>query len=246
MKVLYADDDADLLDVTTYALRREGFEVLAASDGQRALARWEAERPDLVLLDVTMPGLNGFEVCRRIRQASDTPIIMLSARAEEEDVVRGLTLGADDYVTKPFSAKQLVARMKAALRRSQAHAYDRPVRMVRAGALALDMESHEVTNGGIPVRLTTLEFRLLHLLAMNEGRVIPYARLIEHAWGYDGGDATLLKSHISHIRRKLHLSLTGPGSIRAVSGVGYSLVRPASLSDDAADKEEVRIAVTRE
>jgi len=227
MKVLYADDDADLLDVTAYALRREGFEVLAASDGQRALARWEAERPDLVLLDVTMPGLNGFEVCRRIRLASDTPIIMLTARGEEEAVVRGLALGADDYVTKPFSAKQLVARMKAVLRRSQAHAYDRPVREVRVGDLALDVESHEATKGGESVQLTQIEFRLLHLLAMNKGRVIPYARLVEHAWGYDGGDATLLKTHIYHIRRKLKLPPTGPGGIRAVSGVGYSFARPA-------------------
>ena len=225
MKVLYADDDADLLDVTAYALRREGFEVLAASDGQRALARWEAERPDLVLLDVTMPGLNGFEVCRRIRLASDTPIIMLTARGEEEAVVRGLALGADDYVTKPFSAKQLVARMKAALRRSRAHAYDRPVREVRVGDLALDVESHEATKGGESVQLTQIEFRLLHLLAMNEGRVIPYARLVEHAWGYDGGDATLLKTHIYHIRRKLKLPPKGPGGIRAVSGVGYSFAR---------------------
>ena len=227
MKVLFADDDADLLDVTAYALRREGYEVLAASDGQRALARWEAERPDLVLLDVTMPKLTGFEVCRRIRLASDTPIIMLTARGEEEDVVRGLNLGADDYVTKPFSAKQLVARMEAALRRSQVHAHDRPVREVRAGDLALDVESREVTKGGALVRLTTLEFRLLHLLAMNEGRVIPYARLVEHAWGYDGGDATLLKSHIYNIRRKLGLPPTGSGSIRAVSGVGYGLTRGA-------------------
>jgi len=227
VKVLIVDDDADLLDVTTYALRRDGFEVVVATDGQQALARWEAERPDLVLLDVTLPGLNGFEVCRQIRQASDTPIIMLSARTGEEDIVRGLTLGADDYVTKPFSPKQLTARMKAALRRTRAHAYDRPLREVRAGDLVLDMESHGVAKGGAPVYLTVLEFRILHLLAMNEGRVLPYARLVEHAWGYDGGDASLLKTHISHIRRKLRLPPAGPGSLRAVIGVGYSLARPA-------------------
>ena len=232
MKVLFADDDADLLDVTTYALRRDGFEVLAAADGQRALDRWAAERPDLVLLDVTMPRLNGLEVCRRIRQASDTPIILLTAHAAEEDIVRGLQLGADDYVTKPFGAKQLVARMRAVLRRCRAHAGAQPVREVRVGDLALDVESHEVTKGGAPVHLTVLEFRLLHLLALNAGRVLPYARLVEHAWGYDGGDASLLKSHVHHIRKKLQLPPTGPGSLRAVSGVGYSLARGASAAGE--------------
>jgi len=227
MKVLLIDDDADLVDVTTYALRREGYTVVTAADGQRGLERLRAERPDLVLLDATLPGLNGFEVCRQIRQGSDTPIIMLSARVGEEDIIRGLNLGADDYVTKPFSTKQLAARMKAALRRAQAHAYDRPLREVRAGDLVLDVESHGVTKGGAPVHLTVLEFRLLHLLAMNEGRVIPYARLVEHAWGYDEGDASQLKTHISHVRRKLRLPPAGPGSLRAVVGVGYGLAHPA-------------------
>ena len=235
MKVLIVEDDIDLLDLTTYALRREGYEVVAAVNGQQALARWEAERPDLVLLDGNLPGLNGFEVCRRIRQAGATPIIMLTARDQEEDIVRGLQLGADDYVTKPFSPKQLVARLKAVTRRAQAHAYDRPVREVRAGDLALDVEAHAVTKGGAPVQLTVLEFRLLHLLALNAGRVLPYARLVEHAWGYDGGDASLLKSHVHHIRKKLGLPPTGPGSLRAVSGVGYSLARgaPADREDPA-------------
>ncbi len=123
MKALIVEDDVDLLDLMTYALRREGYEVVAAVDGKQALARWEAERPDLVLLDASLPGLNGFEVCRRIRQEGQTPIIMLTARNQEEDVVRGFNLGADDYVTKPFSVKQLGVRMKAVLRRSQADPY---------------------------------------------------------------------------------------------------------------------------
>ena len=225
MKVLVVEDDADLLDLTTYALRREGYTVLSEVDGQQALARWEAEKPDIVLLDVNLPKLNGWEVCRRIRHEGGTPVIMLTAQDDEEDVVRGLTLGADDYVTKPFSAKQLTARMKAVLRRSSADSYRQAQREVRAGDLRLDLQSHEATKADQQVRLTPLEFRILYLLAMNEGRVIPYSRLVEYAWGYDGGDASLLKTHITHIRQKLGLPVEGPGSIKAVPGVGYSLVR---------------------
>jgi len=225
VKVLIVEDDVDLLDLTTYALRREGYEVVAAVDGTQGLARWEAERPDLVLLDGNLPGLNGFEVCRRIRQAGATPIIMLTARDQEEDIVRGLQLGADDYVTKPFSAKQLGARMKAVLRRSQADPYRQAAGVVRAGDLVLDLQSHEVTKGGQAVQLTSLEFKILYMLALNEGRVIPYSRLVEYAWGFDGGDANLLKTHLSHIRDKLGIGRDEPGGIKAVSGVGYSLVR---------------------
>ena len=225
MKVLLVEDDVDLLDLTTYALRREGYEVAAAVDGKQGLARWEAERPDLVLLDGNLPGLNGFEVCRRIRQAGDTPIVMLTARDQEEDIVRGLQLGADDYVTKPFSAKQLGARMKAVLRRSQADPYTQATGVVRAGDLVLDLQSHEATKGRRAVQLTVLEFKLLYMLALNEGRVIPYSRLVEYAWGYDGGDANLLKTHISHIRDKLGLEAGQPGAIRAVGGVGYTMAR---------------------
>src|SRR5215211_7407586 len=143
MKVLVVEDDVDLLDLTTYALRREGYTVLSAIDGQQALRRWEADSPDIVLLAANLPILNGFDVCRRIRQESDTPVIMLTARDEEEDVLRGLQLGADDYVTKPFSAKQLTARMKTVLRRCQTDPYRDPVREVRAGDLVLDLQSHE-------------------------------------------------------------------------------------------------------
>ena len=243
MKVLLVDDDADLLDLMTYALRREGYDVLAAVDGQQALARWEHDRPDIVLLDGTLPKLDGFEVCRRIRHASSTPIILLTARDDEADVLRGLQVGADDYVTKPFSAKLLAARMKAVLRRSAADPYRQAQREVRVGDLALDLQSHAVTRAGTPVQLTPLEFRILYLLAMNEGRVIPYSRLVEYAWGYyDEDTSTLLKTHISHIRKKLGLAATPrePGSattngrsghdqptgvIKAVLGVGYCLAQ---------------------
>jgi DNA-binding response OmpR family regulator len=225
VKVLIVDDDADLLDLTGYALRREGFSVVQALDGEQAMQRWEREEPDLVLLDANMPKLNGFEVCRRIRQSSTTPVIMLTARDDEEDILQGLELGADDYVTKPFSAKQLIARIKAVIRRCQGDPYRQPVSELKAGDLVLDLQSHEARKSGSIVQLTPLEFRLLYMLAMNEGRVIPYDRLVEYAWGYDGGDSSLLKTHMSHIRSKLGLTGTGPGSIRAIPGVGYSLSR---------------------
>jgi DNA-binding response OmpR family regulator len=224
MKVLIADDDADLLDLMTYALRRDGYTVLAAIDGKQALQRFESEIPDIVLMDVNLPKLNGFEVVRRIRQDAETPLIMLTACDEEEDVVRGLQLGADDYVTKPFSVKQLTHRMKAILRRCRTDPYREPVSELQVGDLALDLQSYEATKAGETVQLTPLEFRILYMLAMNEGRVIPYARLVEYAWGYDSGDANLLKTHICHIRKKLGL-VKSPGGIRAVAGVGYSLAR---------------------
>jgi DNA-binding response OmpR family regulator len=226
MKVLVADDDTDLLDLMTYALRREGYIVLAATDGHLALHRSEAEHPDIVLLDANMPKLNGFEVCRRLRHNSEVPIIMLTACDEEEDIVRGLQLGADDYITKPFSAKQLIARMKAILRRCRANRYEEQVGEVRVGDLALDIRSMQVNKTGQVIQLTPLEFRILFLLAMNEGRVIPYSRLVEYAWGYDGGDSSLLKTHVCHIRQKLGLRAGRDGlKIKAVASVGYSLAR---------------------
>jgi DNA-binding response OmpR family regulator len=223
MKVLVVDDDIDLVDLLSYALRREGYAVVTATDGHQGLARWEAEGPDIVLLDVNLPKLNGFEVCRRIRQDAEIPIIMLTARDEDEDVVRGLQLGADDFVTKPFSMKQLRARIQAVLRRYQTHSYFQPGSCLEVGDLVLDLQSYEVKKAGALIRLTPLEFRILYMLAMNEGRVIPHARLVEYAWGFDGGETSLLKTHICHIRQKLDLPPVETSGIRAVAGVGYTL-----------------------
>lgn len=223
MKVLLVEDDADLLDLLTYALGREGYSVLTAMDGQQALRRWEDDSPDVVLLDANLPKIDGYEVCRRIRHDGATPIIMLTARDEEEDVLRGFRVGADDYVNKPFSAKQLAARIKAVLRRAQADPYRQPVREVKVGNVRLDLQSYSATSGDRQIQLTPLEFRILYLLGVNEGRVIPYSRLVEYAWGYEGGDSSLLKTHICHIRQKLSLSAGKNGGIRAVPGVGYSL-----------------------
>jgi DNA-binding response OmpR family regulator len=224
MKVLVVEDDVDLLDLLTYALRREGFGVIGAWDGMQALHRWESEKPDIILLDANLPKLDGFEVCRRIRAGSQAlPIIMLTARDEEEDIVHGLHLGADDYVAKPFSAKQLVARIRAVLRR-QTDIYRRAADKLEVGDLVLDLEAYEAVRDGVPVALTALEFRIVFMLALNSNRVVPYSRLVEYAWGYDSGDAGLLANHVRRIREKLHMRLSENNGIKAVPGVGYKLI----------------------
>jgi len=237
MKVLVVDDDSGHLAFMTDALGHEGYRVMTAGDGHEALLRWQVDRPDLVLLDAILAKVDGFEVCRQIRHESDTPVILLTARRDEADVVRGLQLGADDYVTKPFSLRQVVARMQAVLRRYQ-HRQERRSeagRNVRAGDLVLNSETHSVRKGGRSVVLTRLEFRLLQILAMNESRVVPHARLIEYAWGYESPyHAMVLKSHIGHLRRKLGVGTTGPGAIQAVIGIGYTLVRAAPAAPKGA------------
>jgi DNA-binding response OmpR family regulator len=234
LKALVADDDLDLLDLLNYALRREGYSVVSAIDGEQALRGCETEEPDIVLLDVNLPRINGFEVCRRIRLESDTPIIMLTARNGEDDIVNSLGFGADDYITKPFSARQLTARMQAVLRRARRHSLVQPISVLQVNDLKLDLQSCEATRGEEVIQLTPLEFRILYILAMNAGRVIPYARIVEYAWGYYGDyssrDSSLLKSHISHIRFKLKLGSGKKDGIHAVPGVGYSLGRESAAS----------------
>jgi DNA-binding response OmpR family regulator len=227
MKVLVVDDDAELLDLMSYALRREGYSVLGAADGKQAISRWQEAKPDIVLLDGRLPRLNGFEVCRRIRHESKVPVIMLTALDDEDDIVRGLDMGADDYLVKPFSVKQLTARMRAVLRRTSADGKRLPANEFRVGDIVLDVDAHQVTRSGHEIHLTLLEFRILHMLMMYPGRVLPYARLIEHVWGYHGQESSgLLKTHISHLRQKLGMPEDAPGGIRSILGVGYCLERP--------------------
>jgi len=223
MKILLADDDPDMLDVTAYALRREGFNIIVATDGAQALRRWRSDAPDVVLLDVGMPRLNGFEVCQQIRQSSQTPIIMLTAAGDEDHIVQGFMHGADDYVTKPFSPKQLAMRIRAILRRSSDLRVPEPARELSFGDYTLDIEAHRVRKGDTWIQLTPIEFRILHILTANGGRVVSFARLADHVWGYDGGDPAVLKTHISHIRSKLKLPREGIGAIRVVHGAGYYL-----------------------
>jgi DNA-binding response OmpR family regulator len=225
MNVLVVGADSDLVDLLGYTLWRAGHTMLTAQDSDRALRSLEAEHPDIVLLDVALPRVEGLEICRRLRQRARTPVILLAERSAEADILRGFESGADDYVAKPFSAKQLLARMEAVLRRYE----NDPARLVSkelcVGELVFDPETHCVIKAGRPSKsVTRLEFSLLYHLALNAGQVVPYARLIEAAWGYyDEDSATLLKTHVSHLRRKLGLPQQGPCSIRAVPRMGYRL-----------------------
>lgn len=224
MKVLIVDDDVDTLDITAYALRREGYTVVTAVDGRQALQRWESEKPDLVILDVMLPKVSGLDICRKIRSESSVPVIMLTARDQDEDVVHGLDLGADDYIVKPFSHKQLLARIRVAARRSGTRQGAKESEKITAGGIVLDVDAHEVIRGGHRIRLTPIEFRLLYCLVSNKGRLVSTAKLVEHVWGFkDGGDANLLKTHVCHIRRKLGLQPGKPGYIKNVPGTGYAI-----------------------
>lgn len=223
MRILLVEDDHDLIDVTAYALRREGFDVLTALTADQALRTWHDQHPELIVLDVGLPDRSGFDVCREIRKTDTTPVVLLSALGAEEDIVQGFQCGADDYVTKPFSPRQLAWRIRAVGRRTVQSEVMSKERIVRAADLYLDVETHEVWRGEQQAHLTPIEFRLLHLLASNPGRVISANRLIEFAWGFERGDAALVKTHLSHIRKKLDLPRTGAGSISAIVGVGYRL-----------------------
>jgi DNA-binding response OmpR family regulator len=205
MKILVVDDDPDLRDLIGYTLRRDGYFVIEAEDGIAALLMAEVERPDLVLLDVNLPRLDGFEVCRRLRAVPATsgiPIVMLTVRGTEEDQVRGLDLGADDYLAKPFSPRTLLARVRALLRRAGGAERPQPLAV---GDLLIDAEAQTVrVQGAEPVRLTRLEFRLLQLLAANAGADLPFERLLRHVWGDRiSGDRQALKQLVHRLRKKI-------------------------------------------
>ncbi len=227
MKILLVDAQPDTLELVSRTFLRGNYEVVTALDGETALDLAAAARPDLLVLDVDLPGIDGFEVCRRIRLDSQVPIIILTARDDEDDVMRGFRLGVDDYVTKPFSARLLAARAGAVLRRTGqrngAGSGSPTSETVHTGKLDLDMQSFEVRKDGQQIRLTPLEFRILHILAANEGRVVPYDRLIEYAWGHNGGSPSHLKIRICSIRKKLGLPVSGDAGIKAVVGTGYTL-----------------------
>ncbi len=224
MKVLVIDDDVDLVDVISYALRREGFNVQIAVDGQQAVQRLKAGRPDVILLDVRLPKVSGLEVLKRIRETDDVPVIVLTALNDEETILKAFNLGADDFITKPFSPRQLTARIRAVTRRGGSAPNASSGRVLRLGEASLDLDSHELGVGNRSVRLTPTEFKLLHILAVNEGRVVSVSRLVEYIWGYNEDDSGLLRTHISHIRAKLQqLGVTAGIKIAGIPGVGYRL-----------------------
>ncbi|HXI04031.1 MAG TPA: response regulator transcription factor [Candidatus Saccharimonadales bacterium] len=225
MKVLVVDDDPELLPLVVFALRREGFLALEAASGERAIALVRAERPDLIVLDVNLPGIDGFEVCRRLRQSGDaTPILLLTVRGDEEDQVRGLDLGADDYLTKPFSPRTLLARARALLRRAGIE----QSRRIEAGEIVLDEETQSVrVAGGARCRLTPLEFRLLRLLSAHAGRPVPAERILVHVWGTSSaGDRQLLKQLVHRLRRKIEEDPAHPRRLCTEPGLGYRLGVP--------------------
>ena len=221
IKILVVEDDPDLLDLTAYVLRRDRFVVLEARDGTEALRRWGTDRPDLVLLDLGLPGIDGFEVLRQIREQDKTPVLVLSGRTESRDVMRTYNLGTDDFLAKPFEFRELTARIRAILRRVQGSAYDETEAPVEVGGLRLVPEDFEVTWRKEAVRLTRTEFRILYLLAANAGHPVAARRLYTYVRGSAGADANALRTHISHIRSKLARSGPGLGEIASVPGVGY-------------------------
>ena len=223
-RVLVVDDEANIADVIAMALRFQGFTVETAGTGAQALAAVGAFRPHLMVLDVMLPDMEGFDVAERLgAQRADVPIIFLTARDATEDKIRGLTTGGDDYVTKPFSLEELVARIRSILRRSGL-AEPESSRLVFED-LELDEDTREVSRAGAPVELTATEYRLLRYLMLNPRRVLTRAQLLEHVWDYDfGGDARVLETYVSYLRKKLDAH--GPSLIQTVRGVGYALRAP--------------------
>ncbi|SEP26530.1 response regulator transcription factor [Trujillonella endophytica] len=226
-RLLVVDDEPNIRELLSASLRYAGFEVATAADGQQALAMAASFRPDLLVLDVMMPGLDGFGVVRRLRETGrHTPVLFLTARDAPEDKVSGLTLGGDDYVTKPFSLDEVVARIRAVLRRTSAGA-QRAAEAPRLtfADIELDEESHEVVKAGTLIGLSPTEFKLLRYLMANAGRVLSKAQILDHVWNYDfNGEANVVESYISYLRRKV--DTTEPRLLHTIRGVGYTLRLP--------------------
>ncbi|MES1246526.1 MAG: response regulator transcription factor [Actinomycetota bacterium] len=223
--ILLVDDDPGVLDVVAFMLRREGFDVDEERDGTEALASAREKPYDIVILDVMLPGMSGTEVCRALRAESDVPIVMLTARDAEIDRVLGLELGADDYVTKPFSTAELLSRVRAILRRRELDRATGSVTVRRLGGLQIDLGRHEVSVDGDRVHLTLSEFKVLSLLAEQPERIISRRELMQHLWASEHvGDEHACEVHISNLRRKIEKDPTQPERLVTVRGMGYKLV----------------------
>ncbi len=220
-RILIVDDEPNIRDLLTTSLRFAGFAVRAVGNGAAAISAVLEEEPDLIILDVMLPDINGFGVTKRLRESGYTsPILFLTAKDTTEDKITGLTVGGDDYVTKPFSLDEIVARIKAILRRTMRETEDA---LIRAGDIVIDQDTHEVTVNGKPVELSPTEFNLLRYLMLNPNRVLSKAQILDHVWEYDfNGDAGIVESYISYLRRKLD-AVTEESLIQTKRGFGYML-----------------------
>ncbi len=226
-RILVADDEPNYVSIIQLNLKARGYEVLTAWDGETAIEQAASGKPDLIILDIRMPGLDGYEACRRIRQFSAAPIIMLTAMAEEADKIKGLDVGADDYVTKPFSIEELLARVRAALRRVELGGQPKVEPIFQAGDLRIDLSQQRVCRGDQAVHLTPIEYRLLSELVKQAGRVVDLERLLEVGWGtgYEG-EERILRQAIYRLRQKLEPDPKHPQYIQTRPGLGYILVLP--------------------
>ena len=226
-RIMLVDDEPPLVQLLTGYLRREGYEVLTSGDGLTALELARTVRPDVIILDIMLPGLDGVEVCRRLRQFSDAYVLMLTARAEEVDRIVGLSVGADDYVTKPFSPRELVARVKALLRRPRGASgrADELAQPLILGDLVIDCARFEVTRRGEPIALTPREFQVLAVLADYPGRVFTRQELLDRVWGDRSYDEHIVEVYVGNIRRKLEDDSSQPRYLQTVRGVGYRMAR---------------------
>jgi len=222
-KILVVDDEEALLRLITHNLEREGYQTIAAADGLKAIEILRQERPDLLILDLMLPGISGLDICRRLRQEQyDVPILMLTARDEEIDKVLGLEMGADDYVTKPFGVRELMARVKAILRRRQRTEIVDDGKIYRAGKVTVNMDAYQAYLNGEEVELTLKEFELLSLLIRNPGRVLKREYILDTIWGYDVETGSrVLDVHISKLREKLEEDTRRPIYIKTIRGIGY-------------------------
>lgn len=224
-KILVVEDEPALLEALRYNFSREGYQVVTARDGAEALERARQERPDAIVLDLMLPKLDGLEVCRILRRDMTVPILMLTARGEEVDRVVGLELGADDYVTKPFSLRELLARVRAMLRRAGMPASLQQEGVIRVGALEIDPARRQASLEGVPLALKPLEFDLLAFLARNQGLVFTRERLLQKVWGYDyAGGSRTVDVHMHYLRQKIETDPQDPQRLLTVRGVGYRLV----------------------
>jgi len=230
VRILLVDDDRELIDLLAFALKRAGFEPVAAYDGTSALRLFEERQPDLVVLDINLGASNGLDVLKDLRRRTQLPVIMLTALDSEEDKVRGLEGGADDYLTKPFSHRELIARIRAQLRRSgqELTARRAPATRLEVGSITLDLAEHSVTKSGQQVSLTVTEFRLLHCLMTNAGTVVSTSTLLKQVWGYqDPGGSDVVRVTVHRLRRKLESDPSRPHLLHTVPGVGV-LLKPDS------------------